>query len=119
MLLNLLRQEIKISFMKIFLFLIVFVISVGGFAQTGIGTTTPVNKFEVVTTTADPLNSGSAANGNLRLGGLSVNHVLDFGLSSTSTFALGANLSSGRIVTLAAIGTARGQALSALALRHY
>jgi hypothetical protein len=36
-----------------------------------------------------------------------------------ATFALGANLSSGRIVTLAAIGTARGQALSALALRHY
>jgi hypothetical protein len=57
------------------------------FAQTGIGTTTPVNKFEVVTSTAEPSNSGSAANGNLRLGGLSVSHVLDFGLSSTSTFA--------------------------------
>jgi hypothetical protein len=46
-----------------------------------------VNKFEVVTSTAEPSNSGSAANGNLRLGGLSVSHVLDFGLSSTSTFA--------------------------------
>jgi hypothetical protein len=56
-------------------------------AQTGIGTTAPVNKFQVETTTADPANSGSAANGNLRLGGLSAVHVLDFGLSSTSTFA--------------------------------
>jgi hypothetical protein len=58
------------------------------FSQTGIGTTTPVNKFEVVTTTADPASSGSAANGNLRLGATSTNvHVLDFGLSSTSTFS--------------------------------
>jgi hypothetical protein len=56
-------------------------------AQTGIGTTTPVNKFEVVTSTADPSASGTSANGNLRLGGLSVVHVLDFGLSSTSNFA--------------------------------
>ena len=36
-----------------------------------------------------------------------------------ASFALGANLSSGRIVTLAAIGTARGQALGAMLLRHY
>jgi hypothetical protein len=57
------------------------------FAQTGIGTTSPVNKFQVETATADPASSGSAANGNLRLSGLSVAHVLDFGLSSTSTFA--------------------------------
>jgi hypothetical protein len=56
-------------------------------AQTGIGTTAPVNKLEVVTATADPSNSGSSANGNLRLGGLSVVHVLDFGLSSSSNFA--------------------------------
>jgi len=56
-------------------------------AQTGIGTTAPVNKFQVETSTADPVNSGSVANGNLRLGGLTVNHVLDFGLSSSSTFA--------------------------------
>jgi len=56
-------------------------------AQTGIGTTAPVNKFQVEASTADPVNSGSAANGNLRLGGLTVNHVLDFGLSSSSTFA--------------------------------
>ncbi|MFM7019639.1 MAG: hypothetical protein ACKOXC_02435 [Aquirufa sp.] len=56
-------------------------------AQTGIGTTTPVNKFQVESTTADPVNTGSSANGVLRLGGLSVAHVLDFGLSSTSTFA--------------------------------
>ena len=59
----------------------------GSFAQTGIGTTTPVNKFEVVTTTADPSTSGTSANGNLRIGGLSVVHVLDFGLSSSSNFA--------------------------------
>jgi hypothetical protein len=35
------------------------------------------------------------------------------------TTSLGANLTSGRIVTLAAIGSARGQALGAMALRHY
>lgn len=58
------------------------------YAQTGIGTTTPINKFEVVTTTADPASSGADANGNLRLGATSTNvHVLDFGLSSTSTFS--------------------------------
>ena len=57
------------------------------YAQTGIGTTAPVNKLEVVATTADPASSGTAANGNLRLGGISAVHVLDFGLSSTSTFA--------------------------------
>ena len=57
------------------------------FSQTGIGTTAPVNKLEVVATTADPANSGTAANGNLRLGGISAVHVLDFGLSNTSTFS--------------------------------
>jgi hypothetical protein len=72
--------------MKKILF-ILLLISPCVFAQTGIGTTAPVNKLEVVAATADPSNSGSAANGNLRLGGLSVSHVLDFGLSSTSTFA--------------------------------
>jgi hypothetical protein len=56
-------------------------------AQTGIGTTAPVNKFEVVTATADPANAGATANGNLRLGPSSGSHVLDFGLSSTSTFS--------------------------------
>lgn len=63
-------------------------ISTGIYAQTGIGTTTPVNKLEVVTTAADPASSGIAANGNLRLGATSTNvHVLDFGLSSTSTYS--------------------------------
>lgn len=58
------------------------------FGQTGIGTTTPVNKLQVEAATADPASSGSAANGNLRLSGSSAAvHVLDFGLSSTSTFA--------------------------------
>jgi hypothetical protein len=69
---------------------IVFLLLVSfyAFSQTGIGTTTPVNKLEVVTTTADPASSGTAANGNLRLGATSTNvHVLDFGLSSTSTFS--------------------------------
>lgn len=70
---------------KIVFFLL---ISLSALAQTGVGTTTPVNKFEVVTTTADPLSSGFTANGNLRLGATSTNvHVLDFGLSSTSTFS--------------------------------
>jgi hypothetical protein len=57
------------------------------FAQTGVGTTTPVNKFQIETTTADPATSGVAANGNLRLSGTSGLHVLDFGLSSSSTFS--------------------------------
>ena len=68
--------------------LLFLLISTGVFAQTGIGTTTPVNKLEVVTTAADPASSGIAANGNLRLGATSTNvHVLDFGLSNTSTYS--------------------------------
>ncbi|MEY4525812.1 MAG: hypothetical protein RIR57_1182, partial [Bacteroidota bacterium] len=69
---------------KIVFFLLV---SFYAFAQTGIGTTTPVNKLEVVTSAADPASTGSAANGNLRLGSSSGSHVLDFGLSSISTFS--------------------------------
>ncbi len=56
-------------------------------AQTGIGTTAPINKFEVVTATADPANTGATANGNLRLGPSTGSHVLDFGLSSSSTYS--------------------------------
>ena len=57
-------------------------------AQTGVGTTTPINKFEVVSIAADPLNTAvSTSNGILRLGTSSGSHVLDFGLSSTSTYA--------------------------------
>ena len=52
-------------------------------AQTGIGTTTPVNKLEVVTAKADPATSGTTANGNFRLGATVGTHVLDFGLSSS------------------------------------
>lgn len=58
-----------------------------GKAQTGIGTTTPINKLEVVTVKADPATSGIASNGNLRIGATVGNHILDFGLSSTSTFS--------------------------------
>ena len=57
------------------------------FGQTGIGTTTPVNKLHVEATTADPASSGSSANGNLRLSGTGATHVLDFGLSSSSTYS--------------------------------
>jgi hypothetical protein len=68
--------------------LLVFIISWQLTAQTGIGTTTPVNKFQVETTTADPASSGTAANGNLRLSGTSgASHVLDFGLSSSSNYS--------------------------------
>ena len=71
-----------------FLGLFFLLFTTGLYAQTGIGTTAPINKFEVVTTTADPASSGSSANGNLRLGATSTNvHVLDFGLSSTSTYS--------------------------------
>lgn len=69
---------------KIFILLL---FSIASYAQTGIGTSTPVNKFQIESATADPASSGSAANGNLRLSGLSVAHVLDFGLSSSSTFS--------------------------------
>jgi hypothetical protein len=56
-------------------------------AQTGIGTTAPVNKFEVFAVKADPATSGTTANGNIRLGATVGSHVLDFGLSSSSTFS--------------------------------
>ena len=58
-------------------------LSLQGYAQTGIGTTTPVNKFQVETAAAAPLTSGSSFNGNLRLGATGVNQVLDFGLGTT------------------------------------
>jgi len=76
---------IKMKYIKLITFLTL--LSGTAYAQTGIGTTAPVNKLEVVATTADPASSGTSANGNLRLGGISAVHVLDFGLSSTSTFA--------------------------------
>ena len=56
-------------------------------AQTGIGTTTPVNKLQVETATAEPATTGLAANGNLRLSGTTGSHVLDFGLSSAATYS--------------------------------
>lgn len=56
-------------------------------AQTGIGTTTPVNKFQIETTLAEPASTGATANGNLRLSGSTGSHVLDFGLSSAATYS--------------------------------
>lgn len=73
--------------MKNILFILLLFISVPLNAQTGIGTTTPVNKLQVETTTADPATSGVSANGNFRLSGTSGSHVLDFGLSSSSTYS--------------------------------
>jgi hypothetical protein len=67
--------------------LLLFFLGVSVNAQTGIGTTTPVNKLQVETNTADPAISGNAANGNLRLSGTTGSHVLDFGLSSSSTYS--------------------------------
>ena len=52
-------------------------------AQTGIGTTAPINKFQVETSAAAPLSSGTGLNGNLRLGATSANQVVDFGLGTT------------------------------------
>lgn len=69
------------------LVLLVLFISWQFHAQTGIGTTSPVNKLQVETITADPASSGVAANGNLRLSGTTGSHVLDFGLSSSSTYS--------------------------------
>lgn len=56
-------------------------------AQTGIGTTTPVNKLQVETSLAEPASTGATANGNLRLSGSTGSHVLDFGLSSAATYS--------------------------------
>jgi hypothetical protein len=70
---------------KIYLLLLFFCFQLN--AQTGVGTTTPVNKFQVETTTADAANSGTASNGNLRLSGTTGSHVLDFGLSNSSTYS--------------------------------
>ncbi len=72
--------------MKRLLILFLF-LSLNVFAQTGIGTTAPVNKFQIEATTANPASSGSSANGNLRLSGSSGSHILDFGLSSSSTYS--------------------------------
>lgn len=69
------------------IYLILLFLGCVGFAQTGIGTTTPVNKLQVETTLADPATSGVAANGNLRLSGTTGSHVLDFGLSSSSNYS--------------------------------
>ena len=69
------------------IYLLVLFLGGVGFAQTGIGTTTPVNKLQVETATAEPATSGLAANGNLRLSGSTGSHVLDFGLSSAATYS--------------------------------
>jgi hypothetical protein len=67
---------------------IIFILVVSVFAlkvqaQTGIGTTSPINKLQVETAAAAPLISGTSFNGNLRLGATSANQVLDFGLGTT------------------------------------
>jgi hypothetical protein len=66
---------------------IVFLLLVSFYAysQTGIGTTTPVNKFQIETTVADPLTSGSTRNGHLRLSGTGFTHAVDAGLMSTTS----------------------------------
>lgn len=68
---------------KKFLFLIAIVSSNVMFGQAGIGTATPVNKFQIETPVAAPLTSGTGLNGNLRLSAPSVNQVFDFGLGTT------------------------------------
>lgn len=78
----------KYTTMKNYFYLLVIIGSIlNTTAQTGIGTTLPVNKFQVEASTADPATSGTSANGNFRLSGTSGSHVLDFGLSSTSTYS--------------------------------
>jgi len=73
---------------KILFILSILLIANCASAQTGIGTTTPINKLDIFAVKADPANSGATANGNLRLGASgSNNHILDFGLSSTSTYS--------------------------------
>jgi len=75
--------------MKLILFsLSITLFSFCAHAQTGIGTTFPVNKFQVEAAIADPLITGNnVKNGHLRLSGTSVTHLVDVGLmSSTSNF---------------------------------
>lgn len=69
--------------MKQFLVFIVIICSIQLNAQTGIGTTSPVNKFQVETAAAAPSSSGVGFNGNLRLGATGANQVMDFGLGTT------------------------------------
>ncbi len=52
-------------------------------AQTGIGTTTPINKFQVETVAAAPATSGTSSNGNLRISATGANQILDLGLGTT------------------------------------
>ena len=57
-------------------------------AQTGIGTVAPINKLDIFAPKADPATTGATSNGNLRLGASNTgNHVLDFGVSSSSTYS--------------------------------
>jgi hypothetical protein len=72
----------KISF-------ILFITGIASFvdAQTGIGTFSPINKFDIFAVKANPATSGATANGNLRLGATVGTHALDFGLSSSATYA--------------------------------
>jgi hypothetical protein len=71
-------------------FIIIFIFSIYSIhttAQTGIGVTAPINKFEVFAVKANPATSGATANGNFRLGATVGTHALDFGLSSSATYA--------------------------------
>lgn len=68
---------------KKYLFLIAIISSNYLHGQAGIGTTTPVNKFQVESPVAAPLTSGTGLNGHLRLGAPGVNQVFDFGLGTT------------------------------------
>lgn len=77
----------KDSMNKLIVLIVLCLVFFKGTAQTGIGTTTPVNKLQVETTAADPATSGAAANGIFRLSTSSGVHALDFGLSSTSTYS--------------------------------
>jgi hypothetical protein len=72
---------------NLFYLLIIIGSFINSTAQTGIGTSTPVNKLQVETTVADPATSGTSANGNLRLSGTTGSHVLDFGLSGAATYS--------------------------------
>lgn len=72
-----------INMIKKYFFLFFIISSNYLFGQAGIGTTTPVNKFQIETPVAAPLTSGTGLNGNLRLGAPGVNQVFDFGLGTS------------------------------------
>ena len=69
-------------------FILVFAFAAGStLAQTGIGNVNPKGTLEVSSSSANPSNSGSNSNGQLRIQGSNSNNVLDIGIMNSSNGA--------------------------------